>query len=116
MPKNAQTTAQLHSSHARKVMLKILQARIQQYMNRELPDVQAGFRKGRGTRGQIANIHWIMEKAREFQKSTYFCFIDYAKAFDCVDHNKLENSSRDGNTRPPDLPLEKSVCRSGSNS
>ena len=70
-------------------MLKILQARLQQYVNHELPDVQAGFRKGRGTRDQIANIHWIMEKAREFQKNIYFCFIDYAKAFDCVDHNKL---------------------------
>ena len=103
-------------SHASKVMLKILQARLQQYMNRELPNVQAGFRKGRGTRDQIANIHWIIEKAREFQKNIYFCFIDYAKAFDCVDHNKLENSERDGNTRPPHLPLEKSVCRSGSNS
>ena len=76
-------------SHASKVMLKILQARLQQYMNCELPDVQAGFRKGRGTRDQIANICWIMEKAREFQKNIYFCFIDYAKAFDCVDHNKL---------------------------
>ena len=97
-------------------MLKILQTRLQQYMNRELADVQAGFRKGRGTRDQIANIHWIIEKVREFQKNIYFCFIDYAKAFDCVDHNKLENSERDGNTRPPDLPLEKSVCRSGSNS
>ena len=141
-------------------MLKILQARLQQYVNRELPDVQAGFRKGRGsdqirsvaqscptlcdpmnrstpglpvhhqlpeftethvhqgrgTRDQIANICWIMEKAREFQKNIYFCFIDYAKAFDCVDHNKLENSERDGNTIPPDLPLEKFVCRSGSNS
>ena len=94
-------------------MLKILQARLQQYVNGELPDVQAGFRKGRGTRDQIANIRWIMEKAREFQKNIYFCFIDYAKAFDCVDHNKLENSERDGNTRPPDLPLEKSVGRSG---
>ena len=70
-------------------MLQILQARLQQYVNRELPDVQAGFRKGRGTRDQIANIHWIMEKAREFQKNIYFCFIDYAKAFDYVDHNKL---------------------------
>ena len=70
-------------------MLKILQARLQQYMNRELPDIQAGFRKGRGTRDQIANICWIMEKAREFQKNIYFCFIDYAKAFDCVDDNKL---------------------------
>ena len=89
MPKNAQTTTQLHSSHASKVMLKILQARLQQYVNRELPDVQAGFRKDRGTRDQIASIRWIMEKAREFQKHTYFCFIDYAKAFDCVARNKL---------------------------
>ena len=97
-------------------MLKILQARLQQYVNRELPDVQAGFRKSRGTRDQIANIHWIMEKAREFQKNIYFCSIDYAKVFDCVDHKKLDNSERDGNTRPPNLPLEKSVCRSGSNS
>ena len=97
-------------------MLKILQARLQQYMNRELPDVQAGFRKCRGTRDQIANICWIIEKAREFHKNIYFCFIDYPKAFDCVDHNKLENSETDGNTRPPDLPLEKLVCRSGSNS
>ena len=76
-------------SHASKVMPKILQARLQQYMNRELPDVQAEFRKGRGTRDQIANIQWIMEKAREFQKNICFCFIDYAKAFDCADHNKL---------------------------
>ena len=97
-------------------MLKILQAKLQQYMNCELPDVQAGFRKGRGTRYQIANIRWIITKAREFQKNIYFCFIDYAKAFDCVDHNKLENSERDVNTRPPDLPLEKHVYRSGSNS
>ena len=88
MPKNAQTTAQLHSSHML-VMLKILQARLQQYMNRELPDVQAGFRKGKGTRDQITSICWIIEKAREFQENIYFCFIDYAKAFDCVDHNKL---------------------------
>ena len=87
-------------SHASKVMLKILQDRLQQYVNCELPDVQAGFRKGRGTKDQIANIHWIMEKAREFQTNIYFCFVDYAKAFDCVDHNRLENSSRDGNTRP----------------
>ena len=76
-------------SHDSNTMLKILQARLQQYVNRELPDVQAGFRKGRGTRDQIANIHWIIKKAREFQKTIYFCFIDYAKAFDCVDHNKL---------------------------
>ena len=85
-------------------------------MNCELPDVQAGFRKGRGTRDHIANIRWIMEKAREFQKNIYFCFIDYAKTFDCVDRDKLENSERDDNTRPPDLPLEKPVGRSGSNS
>ena len=85
-------------------------------MNLELPDVPAGLRKGRGTRDQIANIRWIMEKAREFQKNISFCFINYVKAFDCVDHNKLENSERDGNDRPPDLPLEKSACRSGSNS
>ena len=88
MPKNAQTTAQLHASHMI-VMLKILQAWLQLYMNRELPDVQAGFKKGRGTGAQIANICWIIKKAREFQKNIYFCFIDYAKAFDCVDHNKL---------------------------
>ena len=85
-------------------------------MNRELLDVQAGFRKGRETRDQIANIRWIIKKARELQKSIYFCFIDYVKAFDCVDHNKLENSEGDGNTRPADLPLEKPICRSGSNS
>ena len=92
IPKNAQTTAQLHSSHTTsKVMLKILQARLQQYMSCELPDVQAGFRKGRGTRDQIANIRWIIKKARELQKNIYFCFIDNAKAFDCVDHNKLWN-------------------------
>ena len=97
-------------------MLKILQVRLQQYMNHELPDVQAGFRKGRGIRDQIAKICWIMEKAREFQKNIYFCFIDSAKAFHCVDYNKLETSERDGNTRPPDLPLEKPICRSGSNS
>ena len=103
-------------SHASKVMLKSLQASLQQYVNCELPDVQAGFRKGRRTRDQIDDIYWIIEKAKGFQKNIYFCFIDYAKAFDCVDHNKLENSERDGNTRPPDLPLEKPVCRSGSNS
>ena len=98
-------------------MLKILQVRLQQYMNRELPGVQAGFRKGRGTRDQITNIRWIIEKTIEFQKNIYFCFIDYAKAFDCADHKKtVENCERDGNTRPPDLPLEKSICRSGSNS
>ena len=79
-------------------MLKIIQARLQQYVNRELPDVQAGFRKGRGTTDQIANICWIIQKAGEFQRNIYVCFIDYAKAFDCVDHNKLEKSERDGNT------------------
>ena len=99
MPKNVHSTTQ---------------ARLQQYVNRELPDVQAGFRKGRGARDQIANICWIIEKAREFQKNKYFCFIDYAKAFEL--QQTVENSSRDGNTRPPDLPPEKSVCRSRSNS
>ena len=89
---NAKECSNYHTialiSHASKVILKILQARLQQYMNHECPDVHAGFRKGRGTRDQIANIRWIIEKAREFQKNIYFCFIDYAKAFDCVDHNK----------------------------
>ena len=103
-------------SHTSKVMLKILQVRLQQYVNHELPDVQAGFGKGRGTRDQIVNNHWIIKKAREFQKNIYFCFIDYAKAFDYVDHNKVENSERDGHTRPPDLPLEKPICRPGNNS
>ena len=101
-------------SYASKVMLKILQPRFQQYMNHELPDVQPGFRKGRGTRDQIANI---MEKAREFQKNIYFCFIDYAKPFDCVDHNKLRKILTE--MRIPDhltLPLEKPICRSGSTS
>ena len=103
-------------SHASTVMLKVLQVRLQQYVNHELPDVQAVFRKGRGTRDQIASIHWITEKARKFQKNIYFCFIDYAKALACIDHNKLENFSRAGNTRLPYLPPEKSVCRSRSNS
>ena len=103
-------------SHASKAMLKILQVKRQQYVNWELPDVQAGFRKGNGTREQIASICWIIRKAREFQENICFCFIDYAKPFDCGDHDKLENSSRDGNTRPPDLPLEKSVCWSRSKS
>ena len=103
-------------SHASKVMLKILQARLQQYVNRELSDVQAGFRKGRRTRDQIASISWIIKKSNKFQKNVYFCFIDYAKAFDCVDHNKLENSESDGNTRTSDLPFEIPVCRSRSNS
>ena len=118
---NAKECSDYHTialiSPASKVMLKILQARIQQYMNCELPDVQAGLRKGRGTRDQIANIHWVIKNEREFQKNIYFCFIDYAKSLDCVDHNKLWKILKEmGNTRPPDLPLEKSVCRSGSNS
>ena len=103
-------------SHASKVILKIFQASLQLYMNQKLPEVQAEFRKGRGTRGQIANFRWIIEKARKFQKNIYFCFIDYAKVFDCVDHNKLwKILKKDGNTRPPDLPPEKSVCRPRSN-
>ena len=95
-------------------MLKILQGRLQQYVNCEIPDVQAGFRKGRGTRDQIANIHWIIEKAREFQKNIYICFTDYAKAFDCVVHNKLWKILKEMGR--PDLSPEKSVCKSGSNS
>ena len=90
MPKNVQTTIQSPSSHVSKVMLKILQVMLQQYVNGEIPDVQAAFRKGRGTRDQIADIRWIIEKAREFHKNIYFCFVDYTKAFDCVDHNKLQ--------------------------
>ena len=105
-------------------MLKIPQARLEQYVNREFPDVQAGFRKGRGTRGQIANLHWIIEKARDFQENIYFCFIDYIKAFDCVDYNKLWKTLRKRffsllfriQKKNLDLPLEKPVCRSGSNS
>ena len=97
-------------------MLNILQARLQQYMNRELPDVQAGFRKVRGTRNQVSNIHWIIEKAREFQKNISFCFIDYAKAFDCVDHDKVWKILKEMGIRPPDLPLKKPICRSGINS
>ena len=102
-------------SHASNLMLKILQVRFQQYMNWELPDVQAGFTKVEGTRDPTANIHWTTEKAKEFQNNIYFCLIDYAKAFDCVDHNKLWNILRDGNTRSP-YPLQnKSVCRSKRN-
>ena len=96
-------------SHVSKVMLKILQARIQQYMNQELLDIQTGFRRHRGTWDQISSIHWIIEKAIEFNKNIYFCFIDYAKAFDCVDHKKLKNYYRDGSTRPSYMPLEKHV-------
>ena len=119
MPKNVQTNKQLCSFHIKKIMLKILQTRFQQNMNHELPDVQAGFGKGRGTRDQTANIFWFIEKAREFQKNNHFCFINelihqlnYAKDFDCVDYNKLENPSKDRNTRPPYLLPEKPVCRS----
>ena len=119
-PKNVQTTTQLHSSHTLESNAQNSPSQLQQYVNCELPDVQAGFRKGRGTRDQIANIWRIMEKTREFQKSIYFCFIDYAKAFDCVNHNKLWKILKEvripDHTRPPDLPPEKSVCRSGSNS
>ena len=97
-------------------MLKILQAILQQYVNLKLPDVQAGFRKLRGTRDQIVNIRWIIEKASKLQENIYICFIDYTKVFDCVDHNKLESSLRDGNTRPPYLSPQKLVCRSRSNS
>ena len=97
-------------------MLKILQTRLQKYVSQELPDIQARFRKGRGTRDQIANIRWNIEKVKEYQKNIYFCFIDYPKAFDCVDHNKLWTFLKDGNTGPPYLPPEKSVCRSGSSS
>ena len=106
----------LSLSHASKVKLKILQAKLQQYMNHKLPDVQAGFKEGKGTRDQISNICWVIQKEREFQRNIYFCFIDYAKAFDCVDHNTVLSSSRHGNTRLPDLPLEKSVWREGNNS
>ena len=117
--RNAKECSNYHTivliSHASKVMLKILQAKLHQYVNRKIPDVQADFRKGRGNRYQIANICWIMEKAREFQKNINFCFLDYAKAL-TVWITTVENSERDGTTRPPDLPLEKSVCRSGSNS
>ena len=114
---NARECSNYHTialiSHASKVMLKILQARLQHYVNRELPDVQTGFRKRRRTRVQIANIYWIIETARECQKNIYFCFLDNARW--CGSQQTVKNS-RDGNTRPPDLPLEKPVCRSGSNS
>ena len=118
---NAKECSNYHTvaliSHASKVMLKILQARLLQYVNRELPDVQADFRKGRATGGQIANICWIMEKAREFQKNIYFCFIDYAKAFGCVDHNKLWKILQEMEIPDhlPYLPPEKSGCRSRNN-
>ena len=103
-------------SHASTIMLKILQARLHQYVKRELRDVQTGFRKGRGTRDQIANIHWIIKKAREFQKNIYFCFIDYANAFDCVDHNKLWKILKEMGIPEHLTCLLRSVCRSGNNS
>ena len=116
---NAKECSNYHTialiSDVRKVMLKILQARLQQYMNWELPDVQSGFRKSRRTKNQIANIHWIIEKAKEFQKTIYVCFMDYTRAFDCVDHNKVWKILRDGNTRPPYLSPDKPICRSRSN-
>ena len=116
---NAKECSNYHTialiSHTSKVMLKILQARLQQYMNSELPDVQAGFRKGRGTRDQFANFRWIVEKARKFQKNIYFCFIDYAKAFDYVDHNKLWKILQEMEISDHLTCLLK-ICRSGSNS
>ena len=116
---NAKECSNYHTialiSHASKVMLKILQARLQQYVNPELTDVQAGFRKGRGTRDQITNIHWIIEKPREFQKNIYFCFVDYAKAFVWITTNCGKFFKR-WEYHPPYLPPEKSVCRSRSNS
>ena len=114
MPKNVQTTIAL-IPHASKAMLKILLCRLQQYVNCKFPDFQAGYRKGRGTRDQTANICWIIQKVREFLKNIYFYFIDSTKACNWVYHHKLENSEREGDTRPPYLPLEKSVCRSRSN-
>ena len=117
---NAKECSNYHTipliSHISNVLLKILQASLQQYMNHEHPDVQAGFRKGKGTEIKLPTFTGSSKKQESSRENIYFCFIDYAKAFDCVDHNKLENSERDGNTRPPDLPPEKPVCRSGSNS
>ena len=113
--KNIQTTAQLHSSHRLvKWCSKFSKPGFNSMWTVNF-QCSSWILKGRGTRDQVTNIWWIIEKSREFQKN-YFCFIDYTKAFNCVHHNKVENSSRDGNTRAPDLPLEKSVCRSGSNS
>ena len=111
-PKNVQTIGQLHSFH---MLVRLCSKSFKLGFNWELPDVPAGFRKGRGTRDQIANIHWIIEKTKELQKNIYFCFFDYTKAFDCVDHNKLWKILK-GDTRPSYLPPEKPVCRSRSNS
>ena len=117
MPKNALNYCTIALiSHASKVLLKILQARLQQYMNHELPDVLAGFRKGRGTRDQIANIHWLIKKAREFQKNICLFSIDYTKTLLGGSQQLWKILKRDGNTRSPDLPPEKSVCRSRRNS
>ena len=116
MLKNVQTIAQFTHFTCQQGNAQNPPARLQQYVKQELPGVQPEFRKGRGMRDQIADILWIIDKAKEFQKNIYSCFIDYVKAFDCVDHNKLENSSRDGHTRPLHLPPEKSVCRSRSHS
>ena len=121
MQKNVQTAAQIALiTHGSKIMFKIVYGRLQQHVNYKVPHIQFGFRKGRGTRDQIPNIHWIIKKARDYQKKKkkgiYFCFIDYVNTFDCVDHSKLEDSSRVGNTRQPELPLEKFVYRSRSNS
>ena len=117
---NAKECSNYHTialiSHGSKVTLKILQAKLQQYMNRELPDVQTGFRKGRRTRDHIANIRWIIKKAREFPKNIYFCFIDYTKAFDCMDHNNCRKFLKRRDYQTTYLPPEKSVCRSKSNS
>ena len=110
MPKNAQITAQLYSSHARKVMLKFLQAWLRQYINHEIPDVQAGFRKARRTRDQIANIHWIIRKTREFQKNIYFCFIGYTKAFDWADHSKLWKILRETREYQTTRPASSEIC------
>ena len=117
VPKNFQTTAQLSSSHMLgKLCSKFSKSGFSSTWTMNFQMFKLDLKKGRGARDHIANICWIIEKAREYQKNIYFCFIDYAKAFDCVDDNKLENSTRDGNTRLPDLPPEKSVCRSRSNS
>ena len=117
---NAKECSNYHTialfSHTSKVMLKILQARLQQYVKQELPDAQVGYRKGRGTRDHTADICWIIEKAREFQKNINFCFTNYTKAFDCVDHKQVWKILRVGSTRSHYLPPEKPVCRSRSNS
>ena len=116
MPKCSNYCTIAPISHTSKIMIKILQGRLQQYVNQELPNVQDGFRKGRGTRVQTASIHWIMGKARDLQKNIYFCFIDMPKPLTLWITINCGKFWKNGHTRPPDLPLEKSVCRSGSNS